>query len=351
MAPFPQPLKKRTLLSLAGGLLSGTAIAGCIGDDDSETGDRDDGDDDSSDDGDDSVEEIEPEYRLELSEEHDIDLSNIESGYNRAAITYSTEAIVEAGLTTSLDLRLIEEVDGETTEYGDPDEIEEILGQALVLEIADESLEYRSDIPEYLLAGATSELVVRTEDNAFRAETTVRKVNLPEEVAVVPYFDGTPLYEQFPNHYPEIETELEFVKIDLDPEHYEELREKHVYEDTWHQIVEPTLENDEVDFNPELDPGQLGLPRYSHGGNNWKTEEFKQHTAENAEDIINDSGTAFILNYAENEGGAPSGQMNNKAATTMTLIDEHGIDIDLQGFYVGSRGDDVQHPPTADQQR
>lgn len=297
---MPEPNRRRSLLAGVG-TLGFSALAGCtslLDDDDDE---EDVGDEDA------------PEYTVEfsLSELHLDDLENSDlPSYTREDI--AEEYSVWFSIT-------IHEDDTETDL-----ELEDLDDWYITLE---DDREYTdTELPEYEFRdGEEITFHAEYEGQEFSDEDEASK-RLPETIEAVPYWNGEPLYEQYPQHYLERDVEFRFARIEFDEELYHELRQQDVYNNQWDEIIEPTVEQDEVEFNSSHSPSRVG--GYSnHDEDRWITDYFSQHGPENIEDILRDTAAAFLLHYNEVEGGAPSGQMNNYAATTQTLIDLHIHDV------------------------
>ncbi len=339
---------RRKLLQIAGATTA-ASLAGCTdllegGSSSGSTTDTGYEDDDEDDDDDD----YETSYRLELQGDNEIDLTPLE-GYSPEDLPETEEDLIEQGFYTEITPVLYKEKGNQTEKYEGQEEIEEELEQELTLIIDGQEQEYTNIILENQLENDQYQLEITPKigDESTRIELgltdqttgiTIEK-KAPNTTPLVPYYEGEPLNQPFPEKYPVPDTSLEHVKIDIDEEHFQQLRQQHIENDAWPQIYEQTLEQDKIDFNENVNP-PFFRNEYSHGGDDWKTSKFEQHQPEDVKKIIQDSGTAFLLYYAEIYDGGPSGQMNNKVATTKRLKQEHiDQEIDLRVFMTRSRGE------------
>ncbi len=287
----------------------------------------------------------EPEYGLEFSIDDGVDLSGLPTSELGSFDRVRGE---EDGWQdyAGFEYQLLE--DGEEV---DADQVNLILegedGEENTVGLGSDSNVIETDdgyqLPCYkLLEGentVTAKAEVDGETVAEASGTTQKKT--PETYRAEVQIDG----ENLTNYT----TPYRFDVVNVDTEEYQKLRQEFINQKTWNdKVVQPTLENDRHNFHPVLDSYNL---QYSHGENEWITENFQNHGTNDLGKIIQDAGTAWMKKYAKDVGGPPSGDMINNAATTMTLVDrhingipegenryEHEREVDLEGGHFSTVG-------------
>lgn len=237
--------------------------------------------------------------------------------------------------------------DGE--EYTDIDSLELHLeneqGQEKEVELGPElDNAYELACTEILNGENTATLKARKNGETIAENTTNIEKIVPETYRAQIIVDG--------ENFDDYQTPFSFDNIEFTEQEYQKLRQQHINNDTTDEIVEKTVRNDEVDFHPEFDPVDLNY-LYSHDEDEWQTPHFENLDIGDLEDILNDTGIAYAMHFSHENGGRSgiSGRMNRKAATTITLIDqhinnipegenryEHSREINLEGGHISTGG-------------